>query len=260
MLSAWSLDVASATDRGRVRARNEDSIAVRGELGCAVLADGMGGCNAGDVASRLAVETLSAGLYDLVRQVDAAWSPAQLEQAMAREVQAANEAICAAARQELHHAGMGTTVVAAVWRGKGVVVAHLGDSRAYRYRANVLEQLTHDHSLAQERIDAGVVADDRAIGAFGRSVVTRALGSSPQVEVEVHTHEARPGDLYLLCSDGLFDMVDERAMAATLGSGGSLAGMAGMLVQQANDRGGRDNVSVILVRLHPRAPEARNTK
>ncbi|MGE5525816.1 MAG: Stp1/IreP family PP2C-type Ser/Thr phosphatase [Rhodospirillaceae bacterium] len=239
--------MASATDCGRIRSQNEDSLIADAELGYAVLADGMGGYNAGEVASRIAVATVDSE----IRKMGAtAMAAADIEQAVAAHVAAANRAIYDAARRNAAYSGMGTTLVMALWRMNDMVTAHVGDSRLYRLRDGVLEQVTRDHSFLQEQIDLGLIDAELARYAPSRNLVTRALGIEPRVDVEVHTHRTQSGDLYLLCSDGLSDMLDERAMTATLTQGPrQLDRLAEALVHQANENGGRDNISVVLARL-----------
>lgn len=251
----WALDMASATDCGRVRSQNEDSLAADRDLAFAVLADGMGGYNAGEVASRIAVATVDAEMRKLGRGGSLVrMSATRLEDVVAAHVMAANTAIYRAAQEQPAFSGMGTTLVMALWRGDSVVIAHVGDSRLYRMRGNTLVQLTRDHSFLQEQIDLGLIDRAHARHAPSRNLVTRALGVDPQVQADVHTHPAQAGDLYLLCSDGLSDMIDDHAMTATLRAGThDLDRMAESLVRQANENGGRDNISVILARLRSAA-------
>ena len=244
------LAVASATDRGRVRSQNEDSLIVDARLGYAVLADGMGGYNAGEVASRIAVSTVDAEMRNLGCEGLDAMTDERLAAAVSAAVAAANTAICSAAQEHAACAGMGTTIVMAVWRGASLVTAHAGDSRLYRYRDAVLEQLTRDHSYVQEQVDLGLLTREQARRSPGRSLVTRALGMGAQVEIEAGIHRSRPGDLYLLCSDGLSDMLDDAAMTCALDEGAQdLDRMAQALMRHANENGGRDNISVILVKV-----------
>jgi len=246
----WKMEMASATDRGRVRAQNEDSLIADAELGYAVLADGMGGYNAGEVASRIAVATVDAEMRKMSSAGAQRMTPLCVEEAVAAHVMAANAAIYRAASEQPGCSGMGTTLVMALWRGASVVTAHVGDSRLYRLRGEVLTQVTRDHSFLQEQIDQGLIDREQARHAPIRNLVTRALGVDPQVQVEVHTHLAEPGDVYLLCSDGLSDMLDDRDMTSTLRSGiDDLGRIARALVHQANESGGRDNISVVLARL-----------
>jgi PPM family protein phosphatase len=247
----WALDMASATDCGLVRSQNEDSLAANIDLAYAVLADGMGGHAAGEVASRIAVATVETGMRKLGRAGSAGrMSAIRLEATVSSQVMAANAAIYRAGREEPTYAGMGTTLVMALWQGETVVIAHVGDSRLYRMRGNALVQMTRDHSFLQEQIDLGLIDRANARHAPSRNLVTRALGIEANVEVDVRTHPARSGDLYLLCSDGLSDMIDDAAITAALRAGAhDLARTAEDLVRQANKNGGRDNISVILAHL-----------
>jgi protein phosphatase len=145
---------------------------------------------------------------------------------------------------------MGTTLVVALWHDNKMAVGHIGDSRLYRWRGGTLEQVTRDHSLLQEQIDSGMITKEQARHSQNKNLVTRAVGIDPEVETEVHTYPVQPGDVYLLCSDGLSDMVSDEDIQTTLTSlHSNLPLAAEQLVQQANDNGGRDNVSVILVRV-----------
>lgn len=244
-----SFDMASATDVGRVRAHNEDSISAEPELGLATLADGMGGYNAGEVASGIAVAMVPAeirklsangGLQDL--------SDEEVQRMVAAQADKVNSAIFTAAQQQTNYSGMGTTLVIAYWHGDRVTIGHLGDSRCYRLRGESVERLTRDHSWIQEQIDAGLMTPEQARGSKKRNLVTRACGIDLNVTAEVHTHKVEPGDVYLLCSDGLYDMVSDENIHHTVSSlKSNLPLAAQQLVQQANDNGGRDNISVILV-------------
>jgi protein phosphatase len=246
-----ALEIATATHPGMVRSHNEDSISADGEIGLAVLADGMGGYNAGEVASGIAVALIPAE----IRKALAATSPPDLdgsdvERLIREQAARANATIYETARKESHYSGMGTTLVIALWHDNHVTVGHIGDSRLYRLRNDRLEQITRDHSLLQEQIDSGILSKEEARHAPNKNLVTRAVGIDPEVEPEVHTYPVQAGDLYLLCSDGLPDMVADEEIENTLVSlKANLALAADQLVQQANDNGGRDNVSVILVRV-----------
>ena len=250
-----ALEVASETDPGMVRSHNEDSIAVDVQLGLAVLADGMGGYNAGEVASGIAVAMLTSELKHaletqaLHRRHGASGEP--MAATLIRENSSkANAAIYRAANSQPQYAGMGTTLVAALFYDNSITVGHIGDSRLYRLRNSQLEQITRDHSLLQEQIDSGMLTREQARYSLNKNLVTRAVGIDPQVETEVATYGVEQGDLYLLCSDGLSDMVSDEEIRATLeGLGGDLPHVARQLVQLANECGGRDNISVILVRV-----------
>ncbi|MDP1718037.1 MAG: protein phosphatase 2C domain-containing protein, partial [Burkholderiales bacterium] len=159
-------------------------------------------------------------------------------------------AIYQAAQSQSQYAGMGTTLVTALWHDNQMTVGHIGDSRLYRLRDDAFEQVTRDHSLLQEQIDSGMITKEQARFSQNKNLVTRAVGIDPEVEVEVHTYPVLPGDIYLLCSDGLSDMVTDEDIHLTLSSlQANLPLAAEQLVQQANDNGGRDNISVILVRV-----------
>ena len=242
-------DVASATDVGRVRAHNEDSIAADPDIGLATLADGMGGYNAGEVASGIAVAMVPAEMRKLAdSQALHGLSDEDVQKVVATQASKVNTEIYAAAQSQTQYAGMGTTLVIAYWHGERVTVGHLGDSRCYRLRGDEITLLTRDHSWIQEQIDAGLMSYEQARASKKKNLVTRACGIDPNVVPEVHTHDVAPGDIYVLCSDGLYDMVPDEDIHLTVSSlKSNLALAAQQLLQQANDAGGRDNISVILV-------------
>ena len=248
------LEVAVRTDPGLVRSHNEDAVFADAALGLAILADGMGGYNAGEVASGMACTLLASNFSRLIPTCATQDAGAETEgfalQQLTGEVSTANLAIFNAAQSQPQYAGMGTTLVLAWFFDNRLHVAHVGDSRLYRLRHNRLVQLTRDHSLLQEQLDAGMISPEEARFSQNRNLVTRALGVEPGVDVEVHAHEVHPGDIFLLCSDGLNDMVDDEEIKLTLQTlGGNLELAAEQLVHLANDNGGRDNVSVILIRV-----------
>ena len=246
-----ALEIVTLTDPGKVRSHNEDNIATDGEAGFVILADGMGGYNAGEVASVIAVTILADGLKAALRTEPPEQGSGLLVKS---EIEKTNAAIYQTALSQPQLSGMGTTLVCALFHDNRITVAHVGDSRLYRYRQKgrpaQFEQITRDHSLLQEQIDSGMVSREEARLSGNKNLLTRALGVDPTVDVEVQEHEALPGDVYLLCSDGLNDMVGDeeiRLILSVLGTNLELA--AQQLVQMANDNGGRDNVSVILVRI-----------
>jgi len=260
---AQVLEIASCTDPGMVRSHNEDSIASDPANGLVVLADGMGGYNAGEVASGMATTVI----INEMRQILASTQPNQIDprtnqtiaaRLLREQVLRANSSIYEAAQSQPQYAGMGTTLVVSLFYDNRVLVAHLGDSRLYLMRDGELRQVTRDHSLLQEQIDSGLLTAEQAKNAQHKNLVTKALGIDPSVEPEIHEYQTRAGDLYLLCSDGLCDMVDDEAIGTALQAlGGNLKLAAQQLVQMANDNGGRDNVSVILVRVLREYPGAR---
>lgn len=244
------IEIASATHSGMVRSHNEDSIATDAAAGLAVLADGMGGYNAGEVASGIAVTMISAEIRKALAGIDGALDAVTAERLIGERAMRANSAIFQAAQNQSQYAGMGTTLVVALWHDNMLFVGHIGDSRLYRFRGGRLEQMTRDHSLLQEQIDSGLITREQARHSQNKNLVTRAVGIDPEVEAEIHSYPVEAGDIYLLCSDGLNDMVADEDMQSTLSSlQANLPLAAQQLVQQANDNGGRDNVSVILVRV-----------
>lgn len=250
-----ALEIVSLTDAGRVRSHNEDSVAHDADSGLAVLADGMGGHNAGEVASGIAVSLLPTEIrrrLGEVRPEARRGNGEDLGAALLREgVRKANASIYHAAQSHPQYAGMGTTVVAGLFYDNRVAVAHVGDSRMYRLRGGEFGAITRDHSLLQEQIDSGFFTPEEARRSGNRNLVTRAVGVEAEVEPEVRVHAVQRGDLYLLCSDGLNDMMEDEAIGEALRAlRANLPLAARQLVEMANDNGGRDNVSVILVGVH----------
>ena len=249
-----AIEIATATDSGMVRSHNEDSIATDADIGLAVLADGMGGYNAGEVASGIAVAMLMTEMKQVLENsnpYDVDGSGETLAEKLVRENSAkANGAIYQTATSQPQYAGMGTTLVIALFYDNRMTVGHIGDSRLYRLRKDTFEQITRDHSLLQEQIDSGMISKEQARFSQNKNLVTRALGIDPSVEAEINDHPTRPGDVFLFCSDGLNDMVTDEDMGMTLQAlSTNLKLAAQQLVRMANDNGGRDNVSVILVRI-----------
>lgn len=248
-----ALEFGVDTDPGMVRGNNEDAVHVEPRNGIAILADGMGGANAGEVASGMATTLLGKDIREALAKIapgDAARNREPRAFALLRDtIAVANSSIFHAAEHQPQYAGMGTTVVVALFYDNRVAVAHVGDSRLYRVRAGRLTQLTRDHSFLQMQLDAGLITHEQARTSKQKNIVTRALGMEAEVETEVHEHAVERGDVYVLCSDGLHDMVDDDVIALTVGrAGADLQAAAEALVKLANDNGGRDNVSVILVR------------
>jgi PPM family protein phosphatase len=230
------VEQAGLSDVGRQREANEDNLVLAAPL--FAVADGMGGARAGEVASRMAAEAFGG-------RPEAGTAEQQLE-AIAKR---ANRQIFDLAQRDDAHRGMGTTLTAAMVEGGAVSFGHVGDSRAYRLRDGRLEQLTQDHSLVAELERSGRLSPEAAEHHPQRSIITRALGPEPDVEVDTHTHPARAGDVYLLCSDGLTGMISDDEVQALLAGAGSLEDAADALVRAANQRGGKDNITVVLFRL-----------
>ncbi len=237
---------ASATDPGLVRPNNEDALLVDSAHRLALLADGMGGYNAGEVASAMAIAQMRAGIIDFQRQHPVA----PLEQwatALQACVQDTNRRIFEAARTHAEYDGMGTTLVTLCFADDRATLGHVGDSRCYRWRQGQLDLLTRDHSLLQEQIDAGLVASAHSPMAARRNLLTRAVGVEDVVQMDVQSLVVEDRDVYLLCSDGLTDMVDSAELEQLLQQGDDLQERCDALVAAAKDAGGRDNISVILV-------------
>jgi PPM family protein phosphatase len=256
-----SIEMATCSDPGRVRSNNEDAVLANASLGLAVLADGMGGHNAGEVASGMATAVLGSELEQAFsirppQEIDGNgrdWMRSLLADVIGRT----NNVIYLASQRNPKYSGMGTTLVMAYFFDDRLMVAHVGDSRLYRLRGDKLEQLTRDHSLLQDQIDSGMITPEQARFSQNRNLVTRAMGVEPTLETDIGEHRAVPGDIYLLCSDGLNDMVEDGDIASILQeSSANLPLCASRLVKMANDSGGKDNVSVILVKVNGPFPAA----
>jgi len=251
------------THTGRVREHNEDAAAADLELGLMVLADGMGGYNAGEVASALAIKTVADMVKNGLEQdsrslVDDSSGLMRQSIVLRNAVMRANKIIWQTAQTQPQCRGMGTTIAACLFHDNRVSIAHVGDSRVYRLRNNRFEQLTLDHSLLQELVDRGFFSHEEAMRSANRNYVTRALGVEAVVEVEVQEESVRKGDVYLICSDGLSDMVEDEDIHLTISTFSANLKTAGeQLIQLANANGGRDNVSVCLIQVAESFAESR---
>jgi protein phosphatase len=239
-------DQAFRSDTGRQRNANEDSFFVRSPI--FVVADGMGGAQAGEVASKTAADAFDVDLPD-----------GPPEQVLRETILNANRSIHELARNDPSRAGMGTTLTAAIVSAEReeVAIGHVGDSRAYRLRAGRLEQLTRDHSLVEEMRRKGQLTDAQAEDHPQRSIITRALGPEPEVEPDVHSVSAAPGDVFLICSDGLTTMLGEAQIGKLLSRATSMSAAVRALVDEANRAGGRDNITVLAFRLEDAAAPQR---
>ena len=250
-----ALQIVSITDPGRVRGHNEDCVESRPELGIVVLADGMGGYNAGEVASGMATSLIASGLAqtwtkEVLGKLDRAGAMSLSQEVLQTQVGKANTAIYEAAQKDPQCAGMGTTLVACVFFDNFLTVGHIGDSRLYRMRNDAPEQITRDHSLLQEQIDSGLITKEDARSSHNKNLVTRALGIDPEVDAEIHSYDVQEGDIYLLWLGGLKDTTEDDEIQMTLiALRSNLDLTAQQLVQAANDAGGRDNISVMLVKV-----------
>jgi protein phosphatase len=249
------LEIAALTDVGNVRQYNEDSIAVDTVHGIVALADGMGGHRAGEVASRMATDALVTGLTAAAARFGA--DPRQHAPllALGQSINRANRAIHEAGRLDVRYRGMGTTMAAAVFHDNRIAMAHVGDSRIYRVRDERISLLTRDDSLLRDQVELGVISAAEASQSHNRSLVTRALGIEARVTAHITDEPAVPGDVYLLCSDGLNDLVEDADIELIIASlSGNLSLAASHLVQTAKDNGGYDNVSVILAKVREPFP------
>lgn len=244
-----TVEFFSATDTGRARNNNEDSVALDDATGLVVLADGMGGYNAGEVASGMATSFIRSELGRWLAEASDSATDTDVRRAMDICVDNANRAIFIAANSNPQYSGMGTTLVVGVFRDGRLLMGHVGDSRGYRLRASRLTQVTHDHSLLQEQIDAGLITLEQAMFSSNKNLVTRAVGVEDSVLLETHLHDVQPGDTFLLCSDGLSDMLDDDAIADLISGAGNLTEAGNALIAAANAAGGKDNISVVLARV-----------
>lgn len=234
------------TDPGRARDNNEDSVAFDEATRVGVLADGMGGYNAGEVASGMATAFIKTELARWLTQAEDLAPPDQIRRAVEICVANANRSIFNASHSNPQYFGMGTTLVVALFQNSTLILGHIGDSRCYRLRNGAMLQITKDHSLLQEQIDAGLLTPEQAALSPNKNLVTRALGVEDAVLLELTEHQVLPGDVYLMCSDGLSDMIEDATIAKILQNGLSLEQMAQQLVSLANANGGRDNITVLL--------------
>ena len=242
------LDIYGLTDEGLVRDHNEDYISWSPETGLVILADGMGGHNAGEVASELAVSSINEALEEVLSPEIKDSCDMDFKEVVHEAVIYANEEINSHAKEHPECNGMGTTIVMTLFYKDSVILASVGDSRIYRFRKGELKQVTTDHSLVQEMIDNGYMSEEEAVNSTNRNLITRALGIAEEVKVDVTQDSFEKDDIYLLCSDGLSDMInDEQIFSVLVKTRQDLKRASEELIKQAKDHGGHDNVSVILV-------------
>jgi len=249
------IEIINVSDVGKRRPHNEDSTLCDPAMGLVILADGMGGYKAGEIASAIAVTTthkkILEGLEKIHRgQIDKNTGLSQEATVVKNAITYVNSEIYRTAQSDPQCQGMGTTMVVVLFNNNLATVGHVGDSRLYRKRKNTFSQVTKDHSLIQELIDRGLYTQEEAMKNTPKNLVTRAVGIDLNVQVDVNEETAYPGDIYMLCSDGLNDMVDDEEIHLTLSKySANLAQGASELVRLANLKGGRDNISVVLVRI-----------
>jgi len=256
ILAKDKVSTALMTDVGRVRNNNEDAVAEDTDLNLLVLADGMGGYNAGEIASGITIATVLDTARREFKQItkgetDSATGHTHEALMLRNAVETAHTTIYHVSQSQPQCAGMGTTVVTCMFHHDRLSIAYVGDSRLYRLRDNRLEQITRDHSLLEELIARGHYSRQEAMKLVRKNIVTRALGVEPEVSVDIIEETAEVGDVVLLCSDGLTDMVDDETIRQTLVEyADSLDAAARKLVELANERGGKDNISVALARVN----------
>lgn len=239
-------DICIATDPGLARENNEDAAAFDVETQLCILADGMGGYNAGEIASSMAVAFIKSEMSRWLVQAGKNANTKEVRRAMEICVANANHSIYNAANSNPQYSGMGTTLVMAAFLGDRIMVGHIGDSRCYRLRGEQFQQITKDHSLLQEQMDAGLLTPEQALTSSNKNLVTRALGVEDTVMLEVNEFKVESGDTYLMCSDGLSDMVRDELISKIIMAEGDLQQKAQQLIAAANEAGGRDNISVVL--------------
>ena len=237
------------TDPGRARDNNEDALVFDDPTQLCVLADGMGGYNAGEIASGMATAFIKSEMARWLSEAGRHAKIKEIRRALEICVDNANRSIFNASDSNPQYSGMGTTLVVGVFHGNTLLLGHIGDSRCYRLRNHEFLQITKDHSLLQEQIDAGLITQEQASSSSIKNLVTRALGVEDAVALEINEHEVEAGDCYLMCSDGLTDMVDDAEIASILGGADPMEQKADSLVAVANEHGGRDNISVLLVQV-----------
>jgi len=245
-----AISVARMTDVGLLRDRNEDAVASDLTTGLIMLTDGMGGYKSGEIASEIAILVVTSELAELLHEQQSSEKNRQtltVSEMLASAVDKANDTIFSTSQDYAACEGMGTTLVAGVFTDNKIIVGHIGDSRMYRLRDETLVQLTEDHSLLQEQISAGLITKQQAKHSNNGHLVTRALGTDPEVELELNEYETKVGDMYLLCSDGLTDLVDDEEIRNTIiDASDSIHLAAKNLVKLAIKYGGKDNISVVI--------------
>ena len=239
-------EICTDTDPGLARDNNEDAVALDAQTGLCILADGMGGYNAGEIASGMACAFIESEMSRWLSQAGVNANSKEVKRALEICVQNANHSIFNAANSNPQYTGMGTTLVVGVFQAGRLMLGHIGDSRCYRLRGGNFQQITKDHSLLQEQIDAGLITPEQALTSANKNLVTRALGVEDSVLLDVTEHRVEAGDVYLMCSDGLSDMVRDQPIADIMLGDATLAQKATQLIAVANAAGGRDNISVVL--------------
>lgn len=249
------IQAAGLSDRGLKRSHNEDSLSVVPDLGLFIVADGMGGHNAGEVASRQAIESMVEFLRDCP-SLNETWPIPRnpeledIENKIVVSIKLANRDLCRLSMEHPEYHGMGTTLVVVLLDPDNdrITIGHVGDSRCYRLRGASLHRLTHDHSWVEEQLQRGIITPEEAKNHRWKNVITRALGNKLEVEVDVQSLDILHGDVYLLCSDGLSGMIEDHVIEEIMRQHPDLESCAQELIRAANENGGHDNISLILIR------------
>ncbi len=251
-----AIEITGITDAGCIRSNNEDCIVWNSNMGLAILSDGMGGAKAGEVASRIAAETVLKEVADHIHDLSSGWETTghgeQLSRAgriLRNALHKANSVILRIAQEQPECHGMGATSISALFHDNHISVAHVGDSRLYLMRQDLLQQVTEDHTVIQEIIKGGIYSRAQAQENINKNIVTRAVGVTADLNVDIVEQQTIPGDLYLLCSDGLTDLVSDAEIQHVLEIGHNLDKIAQSLVDLAKKHGGSDNISVILIKV-----------
>lgn len=247
-LVPFIVKAAGQSDVGLVRENNEDSWKVIPEKNVYVLADGMGGHKAGEIASKTAVDSYSDSIES--HSIDLGSVPF-VSEFLLKIIKSVNQSVYKMAQSDRDLRGMGTTLCSVIFTPEAVVYAHVGDSRIYCFRDHKLKQLTEDHSLVQELLDLGELSSRQARGHHQRNIITKAIGTEPSVEPSLHTCDVQAGDLFLMCSDGLTDLMSNREVEKILTLTAPISQKVELMIQSANRRGGQDNITVILMEVMP---------
>jgi serine/threonine protein phosphatase PrpC len=256
---AYKISIYAQSDPGLVRQNNEDAWVAIPESRLFILADGMGGHRAGEIAAKEAIESLSNTMTKLF-QSKPNLSLQEARQALQQAIEQANHLVYRLSRREEHLKGMGTTLCCVYFHEEGVICAHVGDSRIYRLRKGKLDLLTVDHSLVRELIDLGQLNEAQAPNFLYKNILTRAIGTEPTVEPSLHVEKCVQGDIYLICSDGLSDMLTHSQIAMILNRTSTIEDAGKSLISAAKQRGGHDNITVVMMQVqesHETSPISR---
>jgi PPM family protein phosphatase len=245
---SFKLSSTGLSDVGLVRTNNEDVLLMLEEQGFFALADGMGGHKAGEVAAKEAVRFVSASIEEFFISSEKNWNIFELSSFNRLCIENANSWVHHLGKKKQAFQGMGTTLCTLLFHERSLIYGHVGDSRIYRFRKGILEQLTEDHSLKNQMIAKGKIEKSLSEGYPYNNVLTRAIGTQNDVDVEIHIAPVTPDDIYLMCTDGLTDQVSDREIEKTINESPDLKAASASLIKMANGKGGQDNVTVVMVK------------